>query len=179
MRVYITYKEIGRASRMTISIVRRGIRDGGREGGMEGRRGGCMSYFLQVAINEWTDTNPVLSPPAALNSGAFQQRGYPHAQNRQHRLVRDQGIHRFIQINQKQLEIQHNTVKSDQGSQSLSVCECFSVQCLVFQDSFTHIRFKVRSQRNAKALIDAHRASYYLHKRHEIRIVRVFCSKFV
>ena len=58
--------------RLTISIVRRGIRDGGREGGMEGRRGGCMSYFLQVAINEWTDTNPVLSPPAALNSGAFQ-----------------------------------------------------------------------------------------------------------
>ena len=42
------------------------------ECGVKGWRDGCVSYFLQVAIKEWTDTNPVLSPPAALNSGAFQ-----------------------------------------------------------------------------------------------------------
>lgn len=30
------------------------------------------AYFLHVAMKEWTETKPVLSPPAALNMGAFQ-----------------------------------------------------------------------------------------------------------
>ncbi len=30
------------------------------------------TYFLHVAMNEWTETKPVLSPPAQLNIGAFQ-----------------------------------------------------------------------------------------------------------
>ena len=35
------------------------------------------TYFLHMAMNDCADTNPVLSPPAALNMGAFQYRGQP------------------------------------------------------------------------------------------------------
>ena len=30
------------------------------------------TYFLHRAVNDCADTNPVFSPPAALNMGAFQ-----------------------------------------------------------------------------------------------------------
>jgi len=32
----------------------------------------CYTHFLHVDTNECTDTDPVLSPPDALNIGAFQ-----------------------------------------------------------------------------------------------------------
>lgn len=37
------------------------------------------SYFRHMATNLWTDTKPVLSPPARQNKGVFQYRGHSQA----------------------------------------------------------------------------------------------------
>lgn len=47
------------------------------------RLGVGATHFLHVAIKEWTETKPVLSPPAQLNMGAFQYSGHPHAWTKQ------------------------------------------------------------------------------------------------
>lgn len=39
---------------------------------MQQQREKPLSYFLHTATNLWTDTKPVLSPPAKQNSGIFQ-----------------------------------------------------------------------------------------------------------
>lgn len=41
----------------------------------------CYTHFLHKDTNERTDTHPVLSPPEALNMGAFQKSGQPQICN--------------------------------------------------------------------------------------------------
>lgn len=45
----------------------------GPDSSLPNLRANCSyTYFLHMAMNDCADTNPVFSPPAALNIGAFQ-----------------------------------------------------------------------------------------------------------